>query len=122
MCNKGFKPKIAHLRRTQRGLSYKQIAERVGCSIRSVSRVCLEIGLPIRRPRKDWTADYLRLAEAHPDWSYRRIADELDANPSTIWAVEKRVGRVSAFALGIAAARAGLTLQQIEAMGNARHA
>ena len=120
------KQMIVELRTKKPWLSYREIAELAGCSKSWVGAFCHEAGLGRWRGKKqkDWTPEYLRVRAEHPEWSYRKVAAYLGANHSTLYRIERRHfpgHRDSIVALGEAAARAGLTLQQIEAMADARH-
>lgn len=74
--------------------------------------------------RKIYKNDIIALRKSDPDLSYREIADRLGCSIRTVWTTCSYTGlhkgRPKVFrnviALGWAAQRAGLTVQQIEAM------
>lgn len=119
-----FKQQIIALRMSEPSLNYRQIAERIGCSRETVRNVCQMSGLGIGPPLKDWKPDYIRVRRDHPGWSVHQLAKYLGAHKSTIWRLERdhNPNLQSVQLLGQAAARAGLTVAQIEAMANARNA
>jgi len=116
-----FKKKAIRLRKERPNLSYKEIAQLVGCSYDSVRGACLAAGLGIRRdrPRRSVKAAYFQLRDQHPDWSAHRIAKELGVSPSSAWYVRTThdLGYEGVVALGRAAKAAGLTLEKIKKIG-----
>jgi transposase len=121
MARESFKSRIVKLRLEQPNLSYRQVAAIIGCSKHSVSRTCFDTGLQSGRGVLSLKDAYLRVREEHPDWSGHKIAKHLGCSSATVYRWENRIGRERIIALGEAAARAGLTVKQIEGMANARH-
>jgi hypothetical protein len=122
--NKGHKTKIIQLRKTYPHLRNHEIAKIVGCGTSYVSHICTDTGLGTSKSHTDWEPSYRRIRKEQPELNYRQIAEVLGAHHSVIFRIEKRLepNRESVRALGVAAARAGLTVQQIQELANARHA
>ena len=118
-----FKIQIVRIRTNEPDVTYREIAERVGCSRATVRYVCSLEGVTRAEPPKRWKEKYFEIRDKHPDWRIPRIAKELGVGPSTLYGIQKRsdLSYQSVAELGRAAVRAGLTVQQIEAMANARH-
>ena len=117
-----FKAQIVALRKSDPDLSYKEISLRVGCARSTVRYYCSIEGVAKAVPPKRWKEKYFEIRDKHPDWRIPQIAKELGVLPSTLYGIQKRsdLGYQSVAELGRAAVRAGLTIQQIEAMANGR--
>lgn len=82
--------------------------------------------------KDSWKQKIVALRLAEPDLTYQEIADRLGCKYGTVSGTCHDVGLASGhraggqfsetLKLGYAAKRAGLTVQQIEGMANARHA
>lgn len=126
-----FKEQIIALRQGEPALTYKEIAGRVGCDHSHVIRVCMDNGL-LRERASTYKAQIVALRQAEPHLLYREIAARIGCKETTVSDVCHRTQLKSGYRsdgqlgnavrLGYAAIRAGLTLQQIEGMTNARHA
>lgn len=84
MAKNSWKEKIIALRLAEPGMTYQEIADRLGCKYGTVSGTCHKVDLQCGRKAPENFSETLKL--------------------------------------GYAARRAGLTVQQIEGMADARHA
>ena len=120
-----FKCRVVTLRQAEPDLSIEQIAERIGCAAHTVRLVCAETGLafPSRRKVARYVERYTALRNANPHWSVPQLARELGITPQALYDYRRRhEPEVTVLRLGLAARDAGLTIQQIRAMADARHA
>lgn len=79
--------------------------------------------------RKIYKHKIVAIRQTEPDVTYQEIADRLGCSIATVWntcyLTDTKRGHVASrdiMKLGWAAKRAGLTVQQIEGMANARNA
>lgn len=124
---RGIKQKVLDLRLAKPQLKYEEIAGIVGTSRRYVQLVCCLGGIgtgPQPKPSK-YLGAFLRVQQEHPDWGSHRIARAIGCAPSLAYHLQKKYGRASRAdiaRLGAEAMAAGITLQIVQAVANARHA
>jgi hypothetical protein len=118
------KDQIVKLRKEHPDMLYREIAHHVGCSLGMVYKICSTLKIGRSVVEKRWADDYWRVRREHPEWTGHQIAKWLGTSSATIYRVQRsrEPNRVSPVELGREAARAGLTLEQIRAIADARHA
>lgn len=126
---RGIKQKVVQLRLSEPTLTYAEIAERLGTVRGYVQDICTMTGVGCgykgTRPRPSkYLPAFLRVHREHPEWGALKISRAIGCSASLAHGLLKRHGadRTDIMRVGAAALAAGLTLQQIEAIANARHA
>lgn len=113
--------KILLVRKLTPALTYKEVARAVGCSAQYVQQVCYEERAGRGRKKRRWKEKYLAIRQQHPTWTTNQIAAEMKAPRSYIYRLATALGHEEGIRqLGLAARRAGLTLNQIEGMAHGR--
>jgi hypothetical protein len=126
---RGIKQKVVALRLSEPTLTYEEIAERIGTKRGYVQSICAMTGVGCgykgtrTRPSKYLDA-FLAVHRENPEWGALKIARAIGCPRSLAHTLLKRHGssRTDIIRVGAAALAAGFTVQQIEAMANARHA
>jgi hypothetical protein len=120
------KQRVIELRLARPTLKLSEIAELVGTSRKYVQLICCLAGIGAPpRPSSRFLPAFLVVQREHPEWGSVKIARAIGCAPSMAHHLQKKYGKTSrpdTMKLGAAAHAAGLTLEQLKVLANARHA